>query len=113
MTRRASRGQDYPAFPRIWAKIGENPARFLTETNDLNPAPRIRGIHDEDVLECWLEVELDLGPRKRIMALLNQQRQYLREADDGQTVAEFFEEGTPSPSAEPSQAVATDGGERE
>lgn len=99
-----ARTPDYPSFPEVEACIGENPARFLSDETGLAPVPRIRGIDDEAVLDAWIEVAVELGPRKRHMAALNQQRQYLREAEPDERFQEFFDAGTP-------QTVATDGGE--
>lgn len=112
MTRRAARGQDYPAFTEIWARIGENPARFLTETNDFDPKYRIRGINSETVLDDWYTVEEELGPRPRIMRRLNLQRRYLRESTTGETFLEWRDRVQTEAESSSRRAVA-DGGEQQ
>ena len=90
--------RDRPTYPGIEKRIGEDPARFLyvgsvtTDSDDdlavdeLGDTPklalaitRIRGITDLDVIQAWIEVEADLGPRKAVMSKLNQQKALLED----------------------------------
>ena len=88
-----SRGKT-PAWQlRLKDKLGENPARFLD--NDLierGPShtdqtlqrlvlARIRGIDRIEVVNAWTAVErkLDRGPRDRIIDLLEQRKNHLKE----------------------------------
>lgn len=73
-------------YPEIKERIGEDPARFLdrevdtTTTVDL-AVSRIRGIRSLEVALEWIKVEADLdrGPRKKVMALLNRKKQLLED----------------------------------
>jgi hypothetical protein len=50
---------------------------------------RIRGIESLDVVDGWFEVEtsLDRGPRKKVLAMLNQRRAQLEETDQTDATA--------------------------
>lgn len=68
-------------YPEIKERIGEDPARFLDadlddEDSAALAAARIRGIRSVDVVQGWIEVEADLdrGPRRDVMAALNQRK---------------------------------------
>lgn len=69
---------DYPEFPDVQEEIGENPARYLLEPNETTYAV-IRGISDPDRLDAWFRVEEELGPRKKVLQALNDQREAIRE----------------------------------
>jgi hypothetical protein len=71
---------DRPSNPDIKDRIGEDPARYLVDP-DMTTWSRIRGINSEDVLEAWLSVEEDLGPRRKVIKRLNKRRRELQEAD--------------------------------
>lgn len=95
-----------PEYAEIEREIGEDPARFLyagSVTHDgddlgvdnIGDSPplalaitRIRGITDLDVLEAWIEVEEELGPRQVVMKHLNQQREQLKQTQDSESPAE-------------------------
>ena len=73
---RGSTGKDVPEYPAIEARIGENPARFLVDPDETTYAV-IRGIEDVKRLDCWFAIEEDLGPRKEVLAALNERREAL------------------------------------
>lgn len=104
-------GQRYDTYPFIRQRIGENPARFLSENTDLNPVPRIRGIKSFDVIDAWFEVEQDIGPRREIVKHLNRQRRYLEEKQPGECFLEYWDRTNGVPTHDDVRAVATDGGE--
>lgn len=101
-----SSSRDRPEFPEIEAEIGEDPARFLfvgevTEHGDalavdeLGDSPplalaitRIRGIRDLDVIQAWISVEAELGPRQQVMKELNQQKARLQDQSAATSDAE-------------------------
>jgi hypothetical protein len=96
MKRSASRTRE--EYPEVAAEIGEDPARFLDYPiiePDQNSSPmllakaRIRGIESLDVVDGWFEVEtsLDRGPRKKVLAMLNQRRAQLEETDQTDATA--------------------------
>ena len=78
-------------FPEIAQGIGEDPARFLDapllEPDREGASPfllaqaRLRGIERFNVLQLWIDVEvaLERGPRKQVIALLNQRKRELDE----------------------------------
>lgn len=72
---------DRPTYPEVRERIGEDPARYLVDP-DMTTWARIRGIATEDVLEEWLAVEEELGPRRKVVKRLNQRR---RELDAGES----------------------------
>jgi len=98
MKRSASRTRE--EYPEVAAAIGEDPARFLDypiiapgeegSSPMLVAKARIRGIESLDVVDGWMEVEtsLDRGPRKKVVAMLNQRRAQLRDESDVDTTAE-------------------------
>jgi len=71
---------DRPRYPEVAEQIGEDPTRYLHDPN-MTTWARIRGINSEDVLEAWLSVEEDLGPRRKVIKRLNKRRRELQEAD--------------------------------
>lgn len=80
----------------IAAEIGEDPGRWLDrDLVEYGPAhtdrtmqravhARIHGIDSRDVIDAWqtVEVRLGRGPRKQVMAWLNQRDQQLAEGGD-------------------------------
>lgn len=70
---RSPHRSDRPQYPDIAEAIGEDPARYLHQLDETTFAG-IRGIVDEDVLDAWFEVEVELGPRKKVIAALNARR---------------------------------------
>jgi hypothetical protein len=98
---RATADPDRETFPDIADEIGEDPARFLDnplvvpgESSPMLLAKaRIRGIADTDTIEAWIDVEtsLDRGPRKKVIAMLNQRRAHLRDQADVDTGADSTE----------------------
>jgi hypothetical protein len=101
MKRSGSRTRE--EYPKVAAAIGEDPARFLdcpiSAPDQERSSPmlvakaRIRGIESLDVVDGWMEVEtsLDRGPRKKVIAMLNQRRAQLRDEGDVDTTAESTE----------------------
>lgn len=77
MQRPAARDTDRRRYRNIEAKYGEDPARFLAEGLDLDPRPRIRGIESLELLQKWQEVELEVGPRKAVIAAINARKDEL------------------------------------
>jgi hypothetical protein len=100
---RSSADPSHETFPEVAAAIGEDPARFLDcsisppdqgrSSPMLTAKARIRGIESLDVVDGWMEVEtsLDRGPRKKVVAMLNQRRAQLRDEGDVDTTAETTE----------------------
>jgi hypothetical protein len=94
---RATADPDRETFPEVADEIGEDPARFLDnplvvpgESSPMLLAKaRIKGIADTDTIEAWIDVEtrLDRGPRKKVIALLNQRRAQLEETDQTDATA--------------------------
>lgn len=81
---RRSTPSDRERFPDVKDRIGEDPARFLDialEDTTGTLSARIRGIDFVDVLDEWVQVEaaLDRGPRRKVMARLNQRKNWLQE----------------------------------
>lgn len=95
MNRRTGRGQDcdHTSYPEYKERFGEDPARFLYH---MNPQPRIRGIVDRDLLEAYLDVEVQGQRRKAVVGAINRRILEL----EAQTEAD----------ADTPAAVATDGG---
>lgn len=79
--RRTASDEDRPRYPAIAKRIGEDPARYLIDPNETTYVV-IRGITDETRLECWFAVEEGLGPRKDVLAALNERREAIREGED-------------------------------
>lgn len=74
------------SYPDIKDDIGEDPARFLDTDDSLQMAiVRIKGITDPEVIQSWITVEtsLDRGPRKKIMAALNQRERAIQQGASG------------------------------
>lgn len=96
MKARVGRGQDcdHPSYPEYYEKFGEDPARFLYH---FNPLPRIRGIQDRDLLDAYLDVELQGNRRKAVIGAINSR---IIELEDDASVGD-----------QPGAAVATDGGD--
>lgn len=98
--------RERPRFPGLAADYGEDPARFLycgTVTEDGDPLSedrvgdspplalaitRIRGITDMEVLQAWIQVEEELGPRETVMAKLMQQKAMLQDQTETEESAE-------------------------
>lgn len=73
-----------PSYPDVAARIGEDPARYLSA--DMDVSPRVRGIQDIGVANGWLAVARDLGVDADTIENLEQRRDYLvdqRVAADG------------------------------
>lgn len=81
--RRVTHRSDRPRYPGLVEEIGEDPASYLHQLDETAFA-RIRGIVDEDVLDAWFEVEVELGPRKKVIAALNARRAALNEDGGGE-----------------------------
>lgn len=79
--RRASQ-RDRERFPEVAAEIDEDPARFLDADGiDRTMHSRIQGIDFLEVADAWIQVEaaLERGPRKQVIAKLNQRKAWLEE----------------------------------
>lgn len=126
-------------YPDVAAEIGEDPARWLDhkliDDQDARRMARVRlkSIDKIDVARKWIEVErqLERGPRKKIIAWLNQRIKTLEqigerpdrlEERDGRVVPETtwtlngeswenVDRGVGLSTGERAFAVATDGGE--
>ncbi|QRY26386.1 hypothetical protein [Halobacterium sp. BOL4-2] len=73
---------DRNTYPELREDIGEDPARYLTDLNGTTWA-RIRGIQSDRVIQAWLQVEEDLGPRRAVIKRLNKRRRQLRDGGEG------------------------------
>ena len=132
-------GDSRERYPDVRDDIGEDPARWLDyaliDDQDAQRMARIRikSIDSIDVARSWIEVErqLDRGPRKKIIAWLNERIKALEvigerpdrlEARDGRKLPETnwtlngedwedVDRSVGVPSDERAFAVATDGGE--
>ena len=95
--------QNRPRYPAVEAEIGEDPARFLwtrsTDGRDTGQGDspelalamaRIRGIRSPATVQAWINVEadLDIGPRKHIIAALNRRKSALDEIDASDSTEE-------------------------
>lgn len=67
--------EDRPEYPRIQKRFGENPARFLD--SGMDPTPRIRGITDLGLANCYVQVARDLDCRRRVIEACERRRDYL------------------------------------
>lgn len=110
--------RDRPTYDRA-DEIGEDPYRWLyvgsvTESCEddfgtqtpgssplMMPIARIRGIQRMDRLKAFQDVEVELGPRKKIMAAINQRKTELESRDD-----------QPARADQLTRSAAADGGER-
>lgn len=87
---RPDSGPSRPEFPDLQEKIGEDPARYLSDQTDMSPWPRLRGISSEEEAAAWLAVARSLESSSKIQTYLEQRKDQLSQP-----------------------AVAADGGERE
>lgn len=81
LVRRAQQ-RDRERFPAVEEQISEDPARFLdVESIDRTMHSRIQGIDFLEVADAWIQVEAELerGPRKPVIAKLNQRKAWLEE----------------------------------
>lgn len=92
---------DHPTYPEFKDEFGEDPARFLYHTDD--PAPRLRGIKDVELLRAYQTVEAEKDESdKSLIAGINQRILSLQEMDASAEPADVSPE-----------EVATDGGVKE
>lgn len=130
-------GVDRERFPEVKAAIGEDPARWLdyefVDDQDARRMARIRikSIDDIETARQWIEVErqLDPGPRRKLIAWLNERiktlevigerPERLEERDERETPETvWYRNGEPWEAVDRSvgvgsdgRAFATDGGE--
>lgn len=73
-------GADRPRYPEYEDQFGEDPARFLWSPSGDVPRlaiARIRGIVDPDLLDAYQDVEVEIGPRRSVIAALNEREDEL------------------------------------
>jgi len=111
---------DRERFPEYKDEIGEDPARYLdadlvergpshTDTSRRRMVfDRIASIDRFEVIEAWLDVEtsLDRGPRKPVIAALNERKDHLEE------IGERPDRLGPRRDPEPTESIAVFANER-
>ena len=88
--RHRARQLERGTFDDIKQDIGEDPARFLDHDlisdRDMRELAfaRIRGIDFQHVIDAWVDVEvaLERGPRKPVIAALNERKRELQRIGD-------------------------------
>jgi len=97
--------------PDVVEAIGEDPRRYLlvdAGRDQLGDDPllfaksRIEGIDRLDVLDYWLDAEVEVGPRKKVIAWINRRKDELEEIGerpDRLEPRQQTEEPTPEPEA--------------
>jgi hypothetical protein len=80
---RRAQQRDRERFPEVKEHIDEDPTRFLdVEGIDRTMHSRIQGIDFLNVADAWIQgidAELERGPRKQVIARLNQRKAWLEE----------------------------------
>jgi hypothetical protein len=79
---RRAQQRDRERFPDVKERIDEDPARWLDrEPLGKTADARIDGIDFLDVVDAWVRVEAELerGPRREVIAKLNQRKAWLEE----------------------------------